>query len=420
MESMYDINQLLYKKNNIININDFPVLNNELFAETKEVKTEDILCFVFYREEENLPPFVDIYIFDTDGCKRYVVSENHKLSYEMEKEFIKYMTIHELYIDKDMISYLVKRINDKYPYVQLILYPDLRDVLLHVYFTSHRNVVYELLYKSQLNYIVKYMDQMEDINLLATNVQDMFSLPINALKALNTKEGVKFLFTEKERDELACVYSKYHNAFHNTKLSADQIVYLKDIYYYKTKFEAKLFYYLKTENFYLYTIYKDYKSILSGIYETEKYPTDLYGQIEVCERLLYFLEKEKQFNKIYAPYKQEHKRYIYTDDNYTIIVPDGVTSLIKECSQQKNCLSQYIYITLLGVTTILFLRKTKKLYESYITIEIRDNQIIQAYRKYNQVPFEEDIEFLKAYAAEKNLLWAVDYDNKEDEDDWFD
>jgi hypothetical protein len=64
---------------------------------------------------------------------------------------------------------------------------------------------------------------------------------------------------------------------------------------------------------------------------------------------------------------------------------------------QNNCVASYIEAVIDGKCHILFLRKKDSLDKSLVTIEIRDNKIVQAKRKFNYPVSKEDQEAIDAW-----------------------
>ena len=93
---------------------------------------------------------------------------------------------------------------------------------------------------------------------------------------------------------------------------------------------------------------------------------------------------------------------IYEDEKYIIFPADTIESMIDEGSQQHNCLRTYISSYSDNLCQIYFMRLKKEKTKSFVTIEVRNNRIVQARAKFNDEPSKEIMNILKKW--EKTLL----------------
>ena len=68
-----------------------------------------------------------------------------------------------------------------------------------------------------------------------------------------------------------------------------------------------------------------------------------------------------------------------------------------EAVSQNNCVASYIDEVIDGKCHILFLRKKDKPNESLVTIEVRNNRIVQAKRRFNEDVTSEDQKAIDAF-----------------------
>lgn len=132
----------------------------------------------------------------------------------------------------------------------------------------------------------------------------------------------------------------------------------------------------------------DYANIMKEISNKfDKYPRDFL----ISHRIAYsnysrlkqeFLEQLFQ-NKI-------DKSLEYTYKDYQFIYPETIQDIKDEAVQQNNCVASYINKVLKGSCHILFLRKKDDIAKSLVTIEVRNNRIVQARRKFNNPIIEEE------------------------------
>ena len=67
---------------------------------------------------------------------------------------------------------------------------------------------------------------------------------------------------------------------------------------------------------------------------------------------------------------------------------------MNEAVAQNNCVASYIDKVIDGECHIMFLRKKSNPKESLVTIEIRNNHIVQARRRFNDPVTLEDLEVI--------------------------
>ena len=121
---------------------------------------------------------------------------------------------------------------------------------------------------------------------------------------------------------------------------------------------------------------------------------ELYNQIEVINDPI-IDKKIKSLSLVLSINK-------YEDDEYIIYPATSIQDLVEESRQQKNCVRNYCKAISSNESQIYFMRKKSKLEKSFVTIEVKDKQIIQARVKYNELPSKEINEILNKW--EQNLI----------------
>ena len=79
----------------------------------------------------------------------------------------------------------------------------------------------------------------------------------------------------------------------------------------------------------------------------------------------------------------------YEDDKYIIFPANSINSLIDESSQQSNCVRTYCDMVSNNECQIYFMRYKNNINKSFITIEVRNNKVVQAKTRYNEEVPEE-------------------------------
>lgn len=83
--------------------------------------------------------------------------------------------------------------------------------------------------------------------------------------------------------------------------------------------------------------------------------------------------------------KQIDKSLEFTYKDYKFIYPETTQDIKDEAAQQNNCVASYIDKVINGECHILFMRYKNRLDTSVVTIEVRNNEIVQARGKFNRV-----------------------------------
>ena len=141
---------------------------------------------------------------------------------------------------------------------------------------------------------------------------------------------------------------------------------------------------------YLLTELCDYANMMSTISpKFDKYPRHFLTTHQIAVRNYNRLKKEFS-EELFK--KRINKDYECTYKDYIFIYPDCVQDIRDEAVSQNNCVASYIDRVIDGNCHILFLRKKSSPKDSLVTIEMRDNKIVQAKRRFNYPVTKEDQE----------------------------
>ena len=108
-------------------------------------------------------------------------------------------------------------------------------------------------------------------------------------------------------------------------------------------------------------------------------------------------EKEEIFSDRYKDFKP------YKTEDYIIIAPKETKDLQEEGSRLNHCVASYIKRVIDGQCLIYFLRKQDKQEESLITLEVKDNSIVQVRGSHNRKPSDEERKALEQFAKDRKL-----------------
>lgn len=144
-------------------------------------------------------------------------------------------------------------------------------------------------------------------------------------------------------------------------------------------------------------------------------PKNLYKQhdekTETVAKILAAQKSKEQGEKEERRFKALMKRYAYWDERYLIRPPMGINEIQREGEILKHCVAGYADRHVNGSVTILFLRDKRKPGKPLVTIEMRDNEIVQIHGYRNEMyacaenPKKQKPEKLYAGILEPWLEW---------------
>lgn len=194
-----------------------------------------------------------------------------------------------------------------------------------------------------------------------------------------------------------CAYNELISNFnYNPKTLLNYIDYLMT-------FEA-----LEDTYFILRELY-DYASMMSKISRKfDKYPKHFLTTHKIACRN-YNRLKEQIDKQAFA--ERVDLSMETTIDDYVFIYPKDAQEIKDEAVSQSNCVASYIKSVVAGTCHIMFMRHKDAPEQSLVTLEIRDNKIVQARQRYNYATTEEQND-----AIEKWEQWRAKQVKKEEGD----
>lgn len=137
----------------------------------------------------------------------------------------------------------------------------------------------------------------------------------------------------------------------------------------------------------------------------DKYPKNWLTTFRRTKRNYDDMKKqidEKKFNEEVS----KHKNLEYQDKKYSIILPEESSDVRREGAGLKHCVASYVDRIANGQTCIVFCRENFDIDEPYVTIEVKNNRITQAYGYQDSKPDVDALKFLAKWAKQKNLTLA--------------
>lgn len=146
---------------------------------------------------------------------------------------------------------------------------------------------------------------------------------------------------------------------------------------------------------------KDYGSMNTQmkVKHFKKYPRFLRSNHDIIVAEYRSYKKEYSEELFLSKIKSEFE---FKSKNFLVVNPKSIQDLKDEGEQLSHCVGSYIDRIIDGKTNILFMRKVEN--KSLITLEVRNNTIIQAKGYGNRMPTKEEEELIRTYANEKELL----------------
>lgn len=153
--------------------------------------------------------------------------------------------------------------------------------------------------------------------------------------------------------------------------------------------------------------YKDYLTFCRKLgYDMKDkkilYPTNLKKEHDKLSELVEIYENEINERLMKERYELL-KKNTYKSGKYIIYPALTPKDLIDESKQQSNCVKTYIEKASMGECDIYFLRLNSNIDKSLVTVEVRNNKVVQARIKHNNEPTKEQWKFLNKW-EEKVLL----------------
>lgn len=405
-----------------IDVHAFPVIGEIEFAcmQTETMwERERAVCYAYYRKCEK-GSFIDIYVWDSflpEGYKRFVLAEGWSLSRTDEEQFLDYFS-KDISFEFYTIERMYWNVCEKMEHIHLHPYDDMSHIFFHLYYAlSRSSMVKELLYKANLDYLAEGLGKIEDYNLLGSSPQEVFDLPIGLLKALNSPFGVTLLMDEQVRNLAKEIYASYHNWIYGHIISKYEWEYLIEKYEEGGNPKKKMCKFLAgiegEEEYGRYLRYRKSRERILNYYGElpeipEKY--EMYGLLEICEIIEGLLDEQEILNRYIEKVAKRYRHYTYEDEYMIVQLPMSVKDFLEESAQQKNCLYDYVYRFIREEALVLFMRLKMNPDKSYITLEIEEETIVQAYEKCNGSLWPEQKMMLEHYAKEKDLILEYDWE----------
>ena len=95
----------------------------------------------------------------------------------------------------------------------------------------------------------------------------------------------------------------------------------------------------------------------------------------------------------------------FNNGKFIVLPATSIKDLQNESSQQNNCVRTYAEKYAEGICDIYFMRNINKPNKSLVTVEVKNNKVVQSRIKNNELPTDQQLQFLKDW--EQNVLKGV-------------
>lgn len=341
------------------------------------------------------------------------------------------------FINKDVIygRFRYDKYSKKYPETMLREYIESGgERYLHFIISENNDFLMELIGKASLGYVSNKINEYRNINPEATNIKQIFGLPIKALRNINTKEVSENL--NKYELEIFKKAYKIQPSIFNEPITETEILFLnsvigkkgnlitacknnpKDILDYSR--------YCRTLNQTEYNLFVDYSNMCNThkLWPYKKFPEKQNLKLAHDVIMQYSYEKKKAeeshnfdeaiSNEIYREFIELPFEQFYLNSRFTLLMPRSADDLVEESYQMRNCVRSYIPSVSAGRTYIFFLRKKTSKSSSFVTIEVNRNRaLVQVKGKGNSHPDDQTKEYVIHWCKDKCIDYEDCWDLKE-------
>lgn len=135
-------------------------------------------------------------------------------------------------------------------------------------------------------------------------------------------------------------------------------------------------------NYYVQGTYIDYMRMVASMGLTSRFKVKFSNYDELKNAhdnivAIYNLKKDEYKTKAFVKAVEKCNKFIYSDDKYTIVVPETPADMVNEGNSLHHCVKSYIERVIAGNTNIVFIRKTSDLETPFFTVEISNENAIE-------------------------------------------
>ncbi len=390
-------------------------------------KSEDKNYLVIFKVE----PYIDsvlVQVNDTNPqeavcVKRFTFHEGFVWDFETEKFFV------ERCLNNSWCGYSYEKLDEIYHFYSK-KYPDWKlsryytapfRLLDHIYHCMRKGSAKEMLYKAELDELAANLEELDEFDLLSSKPSDIYEgVSMRTLRALNCRAGTVLLSSAYNRNFLKDLQMKFPEIF-KERLNDAQCSYLNhlitgDLTVGET---GRLF---KARRLALMLLWNNnqYQMFLLNEKNKEHAMTTLNKLAEIDDiyskcihvdmesthtvdyriaQLEHYLiaERNEYDEKLRRANRRRPGSWQERNNGYVVRYPQTINDFCREAVYMSNCLLAYVDALINGDTTILFIRKEDDINMPFITMEIFDNELMQAYHRFNEDCTPQEADWIQAY-----------------------
>ena len=374
-----------------------------------------------------MEPYIDsIYIrYDADRVpveiRRFAIHEGYRWDSEDEEFF------HERCIKHGHCGYSGGMIDRIYTYckashpewhVRRYLTKGLR-LIDHIYNCVKENTAKEMLYKAGLDELAVHIGDIDELNLLARKPSDFFGgLSMKVLRSLNCREGAALINSTDDQVFIKALNQKFPDVF-SEKLNDAQCKYLQILIHgnltvgetgrlFRSRkphlreiWHLSMFSLFMAKERYTRQVEELCKEFghLDPIYERYiKSVADLTNDPTVKLLEYYLVLRREEYNrKIRQSNRKREYDWQERGDKYHVRYPQTIHDFCREAVYMQNYLISYVEALIRNDTTLLFMRKASDANKPFITIEVYQGVLMQAYHRFNRDCSAAEARWIRSY-----------------------
>lgn len=373
-------------------------------------------------------PYIDtIYVnYDHDGSERFgrmdrfVFHDDYVWTSRKERLF------GELCLDNIGITYRYGHFDQIFEYYSGLhpewnlrrYYTDSVRLLDHIYHCMRKNTVKELLYKSGLDMLAKYSTGIDDVNLLSSSPSEVYGgVSMKILRALNCETGAEMLCHEEYRNLFGVLGRSYGEIF-SRPLNDAQCGYIRHLH------ERDL---TPKE---IGRLYLSRRSALSCLWHPRQFRDFLfkekgaetlsvlvkidpiYGRLlktgednsKTSEIQYYLLRAREKYDRLVrVSNRKRNYDWQERDNGYVVRYPQTINDFCREAVYMSNCLLGYVDAFINNATTILFIRRPDDVNTPFITLEVYNGELTQAYHRFNMDCTTDEAGWIREYCMRHGI-----------------
>ena len=408
---------------------DMDVLHEQVGIHRKDRFNEYLIIL-------NEEPYIDaVYVkFDEGEFEdmfsyiRFAIHEGNAWGRDKERLFIgKCLKNDGCLCDGGRLESIYGIYSAKYPEWKLKRYLTGRKRMLdHIYHCFKKNTVREILYKAEFDELAFESDTIDEYDLLSTKPSDIYDgLSLRTLRALNCAEGAVLLSASSNRCFVKELQKYYPDIFRG-RLNDAQCKYLKRLidndltvgetgrlFLARSADLARMWVHTQYETFISIEKYREHEEdiILEFTkvdpfysFYLKKYLGDDPDSKKLNRlRLCLFIKRDEYDREFSRANRKREYCWQERNNDYIVRYPQTINDFCREVVYQRNCLMGFLDPVLQNDTTILFMRKAEDQNMPFITIEIFENRLVQAYHRLNRDCTREEAEWIREYCGRHGI-----------------